>query len=95
MAGANGAPPHGVGGFPPEVDIERMIDKFGCAEAYYALEECLGDNDRDWRKCQRAVRALKDCSLAKCRARQEELRARAAGGGQRERGRGRGEQDEA
>ena len=44
-----------------DVDIEELIEKTGCAQVYAALEECLGENDRDWRKCQPAVKALKLC----------------------------------
>ena len=45
-----------------EVDIEAMITRSGCSKIYYDLEECLGEHDRDWRKCQREVRALKVCN---------------------------------
>ncbi len=45
-----------------EKDIDQMIEKSGCAQIYYKLEECMGENDRDWRKCQNEVRLLKQCS---------------------------------
>jgi hypothetical protein len=45
-----------------EVDIEDMIEKSGCSEVYYKLEECLGEHDRDWTKCQVTVKALQACS---------------------------------
>ena len=48
-----------------EPDIDGMIERSGCAASYFALEECLGDNDRDWKKCQYEVHALKKCSLSK------------------------------
>ena len=35
-----------------DVDIEDMIEKSGCNDIYMKLEECLGEADRDWRKCQ-------------------------------------------
>jgi hypothetical protein len=35
-----------------EVDIGDMIEKSGCNDKYSELEECLGEHDRDWRKCQ-------------------------------------------
>ena len=38
-----------------EVDIGDMIEKSGCNEKYTDLEECLGEHDRDWRKCQAEV----------------------------------------
>lgn len=31
-------------------------------DIYLRLEECLGENDRDWRKCQEHVKALRDCN---------------------------------
>lgn len=34
-----------------------------CSRLYFALEECLGETDRDWVKCQPIVKALKQCSV--------------------------------
>ena len=45
-----------------DVNIEDMIEKSGCSSTYYALEECLGENDRKWQACQAEVRALKKCN---------------------------------
>jgi hypothetical protein len=45
-----------------EVDVQEMIDKSKCADLYYKLEECLGEYDREWRKCQNEVKLLKECS---------------------------------
>ena len=45
-----------------EVDIEDMIEKGGCSVVYYKLEECLGEHDRDWTKCQKEVKALNTCN---------------------------------
>lgn len=39
-----------------ELDIGDMIEKSGCNDFYSNLEECLGENNRDWRKCQLEVR---------------------------------------
>ena len=33
-----------------------------CIDIYRALELCLGENDRDWTKCQRQVQELRKCS---------------------------------
>jgi hypothetical protein len=38
-----------------ELDIGDMIEKSGCNDFYSNLEECLGENNRDWRKCQLEV----------------------------------------
>ena len=43
-------------------DIEGMIERGGCANAYYKMEECLGEYDRDWTKCQETVQELKQCN---------------------------------
>ncbi|CAM9921865.1 unnamed protein product [Hapterophycus canaliculatus] len=48
--------------FGGEVDIEEAIDKSGCSSVYYRLEDCLGEHDRDWRRCQEQVKALKACN---------------------------------
>ena len=46
------------------VDIEDAIAKTLqiCTPIYYKLEDCLADNDRDWRKCQEVVKELKICN---------------------------------
>ena len=41
--------------FGGEVDIEEAIDRSGCSADYYKLEDCLGEHDRDWRRCQEQV----------------------------------------
>eukprot|EP00898_Chlorokybus_atmophyticus_P005585 jgi/Chlat1/6027/Chrsp4S06207 len=35
-------------------DVEAMVNQQGCGRAYAALEECMGEHSRDWRKCQKA-----------------------------------------
>jgi len=42
-------------------DVDPLVDQQGCGKVYAELEECLGENDRDWRKCQKAVSKLKEC----------------------------------
>lgn len=54
-------------------DIEQMIDRHSCSELYYRLEECLGEHDRDWRKCQAEVKSLKTCNDALAAARRAQL----------------------
>ena len=51
-------------------DVDPMGDLGSCAEAYEELEYCLADNQRDWRKCQDAVKAVRQC-MAKQQQRQE------------------------
>jgi hypothetical protein len=38
-----------------EEDVDPVVAQLGqrCAKLYIQLEECLGENDRDWRKCQK------------------------------------------
>ncbi len=45
-----------------DLDINDMIDKSGCGDVYMILEECLGEYDRDWRRCQSQVKALRRCA---------------------------------
>ena len=45
-----------------DLDIEDMIEKSGCSSTYYELEECLGEHDRDWKKCQDEVKTLQRCN---------------------------------
>ena len=42
-------------------DISNMIDRSGCSVQYYSLETCLGEKDRDFRKCQEEVNNLRKC----------------------------------
>lgn len=48
--------------FGADIDIDDMIEKMGCAKDYYKLEDCLGEYDRDWTKCQAQVKQLKLCN---------------------------------
>lgn len=43
-------------------DIEVMINKSKCAKQYLLLEQCLGDNNRNFAKCQVQIKLLKQCS---------------------------------
>jgi cytochrome c oxidase assembly factor 4 len=45
-----------------DVDINELIENSGCSPQYYALEECLGEYDRDWKKCQVQVKDLRSCN---------------------------------
>lgn len=60
------------------VDIERMIETHGCSREYYAVEECMGEHNRVWSKCQKEVTALKKCNQLKA---QIEARKAAAAAG--------------
>lgn len=44
------------------LDISQMIDDSGCADIYYQLEDCLGEHDRKWQKCQTQVKQLQECA---------------------------------
>lgn len=52
--------------------IDPQTDQQGCGKVYAQLEECLGDNSRDWRACQAEVKALKDCYSKFNKAKQEQ-----------------------
>ena len=45
-------------------DVGKIIESSGCATEYFALEDCLGETDRDFRACKPAMDALKRCSDA-------------------------------
>eukprot|EP00045_Choanoeca_perplexa_P017605 m.259217 g.259217 ORF g.259217 m.259217 type:complete len:75 (+) comp17585_c0_seq4:8353-8577(+) len=42
-------------------EAEQRLDETGCKEEHFAVLDCMGDNHRDWRRCQDVVKALKDC----------------------------------
>ena len=48
-----------------DIDIDALIETDGCSSIFYALETCLAENNRDWRKCQSYVQAWKTCSAQK------------------------------
>lgn len=65
-------------------DVGKIIESSGCATEYFALEDCLGETDRDFRACKPAMDALKRCSDAqrlKKKAAAAAPRAAAAGAG--------------
>ena len=57
-----------------------------CRDLYGILEECLGDHERDWRRCQAELEAFKRCRLG--------LREGRAGEGDRGGDLGSGQSDE-
>ena len=44
-----------------EVLARMPVCAVGQPLSHIWLQECLGENDRDWRKCQKEVQALKEC----------------------------------
>jgi len=44
------------------VNLSEIIEAHPCASVVSALEECMGEHDRDWTKCQREVTALRKCN---------------------------------
>lgn len=48
--------------FGADIDIDDMIERMGCSKDYYKLEDCLGEYDRDWTKCQAQVKQLRLCN---------------------------------
>lgn len=42
-------------------DIDPLVNQQGCGKVYSQLEECLGEKNRDWRLCQKEVKALQEC----------------------------------
>lgn len=48
--------------FGADIDIDDMIERMGCSKDYYMLEDCLGEYDRDWTKCQAQVKQLRLCN---------------------------------
>ena len=44
-------------------DIDEMINSSPCATFYLKLEECLAENNRNFKLCQLQVKALKECNL--------------------------------
>lgn len=46
-------------------DLDPVVAQLrDCSSLYVRLEDCLVEHNRDWRKCQKAVSALKECTDA-------------------------------
>ena len=41
-----------------------LVNQDGCGRFYGLVEACLGENDRDWRKCQAPLKAWRECHAA-------------------------------
>ncbi len=41
---------------PDDEGEDPLLAQTGCAAPYTRLEECLGEHDRDWTKCQKGGR---------------------------------------
>lgn len=54
-----------------EGEGDEVVNQLGnsCAKRYFELEDCLAEHNRDWKKCQKEVKALKECGK-----REEELK---------------------
>ncbi|KAG9457481.1 hypothetical protein H6P81_001989 [Aristolochia fimbriata] len=42
-------------------DDENVKQLQECSKLYLSLQDCLAENDRNWKKCQLEVQALKAC----------------------------------
>jgi len=43
-----------------EDPVEKMLEKVGCAQEHYAVQECMSET-RDWRQCQTQVKEFRNC----------------------------------
>ncbi|KAL8451373.1 hypothetical protein Emed_002038 [Eimeria media] len=46
-------------------DVDDKIEGTGCSKEYGALQDCLDDTDKDWRRCQKELHVFQKC----CRSR--------------------------
>ena len=42
-------------------DDDGLTNQQGCGQLYLKLEECLGEHERDWRRCQEELGAFRRC----------------------------------
>jgi hypothetical protein len=47
------------------VNLAEIVERHPCAALVERLEECMGENDRVWSRCQEEVRALRRCNTEK------------------------------
>lgn len=43
------------------IEVDTLIEKSKCSSEYYDLENCLVDNERNFKVCQEFVRKFKTC----------------------------------
>ena len=48
-----------------EDTYELMLEKSGCRQYHYRLQDCFYDNNNDWRKCQKEMAEFRDCMANK------------------------------
>ncbi|XP_068661165.1 uncharacterized protein [Aristolochia californica] len=53
-------------------DDENVKQLQECSKLYLSLQDCLADNDRNWKKCQHEVQALKACHERRMLAKRSE-----------------------
>ncbi|XP_069059931.1 cytochrome c oxidase assembly factor 4 homolog, mitochondrial [Pleurodeles waltl] len=58
-----------------EDPLDQMISRTGCADAHYAVQECMAEH-QDWRKCQKQVEHFKGCMVTYQKQKTEELQRR-------------------
>ncbi|CAN6806242.1 unnamed protein product [Brassica oleracea] len=54
-------PPHPNHQMDADDDDENVKQLKECSSLYLSLQDCLVDNNRDWKSCQKHVQALKAC----------------------------------
>jgi len=40
--------------------VDKLINKSGCANEHYLVQECMVEN-QDWRKCQQVLKNFQSC----------------------------------
>lgn len=55
-----------------EDDFDPIGDLKDCGDLYEELEVCLAEQNRDWTKCQKQVKAVRACVEAQAKAEAKE-----------------------
>ena len=42
---------------------DLMLERSGCSQYHYKLQDCFFENDNDWRKCQNEMKSVRDCMM--------------------------------
>jgi hypothetical protein len=61
------------------VEDRSLTDQQGCGALYEVLEQCLGEHERDWRRCQEELVAFRRC-YARFQGRRAAAQQEQAGG---------------
>jgi len=57
-------------------EFQALVDQIGCGQFYWKSEECLNNNGREMRRCQKELGDFARCFAANSATKKSQLQAR-------------------